>query len=48
MILAADIWGTNTLIGLFELEGGHLRSLREATFPSEDFGALEKIVQRFF
>jgi len=48
MILAGDVGGTKTLIGLFELEGGHLRSVREATFPSEDFGALEEILQLFF
>lgn len=48
MILAGDVGGTKTLIGLFELDGGHLRSVREATFPSEDFGALEEILQLFF
>ncbi len=48
MILAGDVGGTKTLIGLFEQEGGRLRSVREETFPSQDFGALEEILQRFF
>jgi glucokinase len=48
MILAGDVGGTKTLIGLFELEGGLLRSVHEETFPSQDFGALEEILQRFF
>jgi len=48
MILAGDVGGTKTLIGLFEQEGGRLRSVRKQTFPSQDFGALEEILQRFF
>ncbi len=48
MILAGDVGGTKTLVGLFEQEGSRLRSVREATFSSEEFGALEEILQRFF
>lgn len=47
MILAADIGGTKTLIGLFAPgpRGPHLR--RAARFPSRDFGAFEEIVAAF-
>jgi glucokinase len=48
MILAGDVGGTKTLIGLFELEGERLRSVREETFQSQDFGGLDEILQRFF
>ena len=48
MILAGDVGGTKTLIGLFKQDGSHLRSVREESFSSEQFGALEEILQRFF
>ncbi|NIO09330.1 MAG: glucokinase [Deltaproteobacteria bacterium] len=47
MILAGDVGGTKTLIGLFEKEGTQLRSLGMETYPSEDFGALEEILRKF-
>lgn len=47
MILAGDIGGTKTVIGLFEEAGGTLRAAREETFPSRSHGALEEILDRF-
>jgi glucokinase len=47
MILAGDIGGTKTVIGLFEEAGDGLRSVREETYPSRGFSSLEQIVHRF-
>lgn len=47
MILAGDIGGTKTVLGLFEEAGGTLRAAREETFPSRSHGALEEILDRF-
>ncbi len=47
MILAGDIGGTKTVIGLFEDAGGRLKVVREQTFPSQSHGTLEEILERF-
>jgi glucokinase len=47
MILAGDIGGTKTVIGLFEQAGGRLQAVREETFPSKSHASLEAILDRF-
>jgi len=47
MILAGDIGGTKTVIGLFEQAGDHLHAVREETFPSKSYATLEEILDRF-
>lgn len=47
MILAGDVGGTKTVIGLFEQAGDRLLAGREETFPSRDHGSLEAILDRF-
>lgn len=47
MILAGDVGGTNTRLGLFEHSKGKLRPLAEELFSSPDHPSLEKIVEIF-
>lgn len=47
MILAGDIGGTKTVIGLFEEAGNRPQAIRETTFPSRQFGTLEEVLDRF-
>lgn len=47
MIIAGDIGGTKTVIGVFEEVGDRLQATREETFPSGSHGALEEILERF-
>jgi glucokinase len=47
VILAGDVGGTKTLLGLFERVGGRLSSVREASFPSREHRSLEAIVEKF-
>ncbi len=47
MILAGDIGGTKTVIGLFEEAGNRLHAIREETFPSQSYGSLEAILDQF-
>jgi len=47
MILAGDIGGTSTRLGLFEWVGGQLRIVAEHTRPSRNYPALEHIVAEF-
>lgn len=47
MILAGDIGGTKTVIGLFEQAGSGLQAVREETFPSKSHATLEAILDRF-
>ncbi len=47
MILAGDIGGTKTVIGLFEESNHHLQAIREESFPSQSHGTLEEILDRF-
>ena len=46
-VLAGDIGGTKTRIGLFEMDAGGPRLVEEQTFVSDDFGGLEEIVVSF-
>ncbi|MBI2883010.1 MAG: glucokinase [Candidatus Methylomirabilis oxyfera] len=47
MILAGDIGGTKTVIGLFEEAGNRLHAIREDTFPSRNYSAFEEILNQF-
>jgi len=47
MILAGDVGGTKTLLGLFEHKGGRLRKVREASFHSQSAPSLTAIVDEF-
>ena len=47
MILAGDIGGTKTVIGLFDEVADRLHTVREETFPSKSYGALEEILDQF-
>jgi glucokinase len=46
-LLAGDIGGTKTALGLFENASGGLRSTREATFPSDAYASLDAMVREF-
>jgi glucokinase len=47
MILAGDIGGTKTNLGLFDASGGTLRSERQQSFPSKSHSGLEDIIKKF-
>jgi glucokinase len=47
MILAGDIGGTNTRLGLFEVQAGHLQLLCERVYPSREHENLDEIVRLF-
>jgi glucokinase len=47
MILAGDVGGTKTNLGLFDAASGTLRLLVQATFASADFPGLSPVVQAF-
>jgi glucokinase len=47
MILAADIGGTSSRIGVFELEGARVRSVTEAVYSSRGHAGLDEIVGAF-
>jgi glucokinase len=47
MILAGDIGGTKTNLGLFDVEGGALQGREQQSFPSREHVGLESIVQKF-
>jgi glucokinase len=47
VILAGDIGGTKTRLGLFSISGESLRSLSEQTFPSKDYDSVETIIRTF-
>jgi glucokinase len=47
MILAGDIGGTKTNLGLFDASGGTLRSERQQSFPSQSHSGLEEIIKKF-
>lgn len=48
MILAADVGGTKTLLGLFEPAGGRPpRVLREESLPSAEFDSFEALLDEF-
>jgi len=47
MILAGDVGGTNTRLGLFRQQARNLVSIAEERFPSQEFASLEVIVREF-
>jgi glucokinase len=47
MILAGDVGGTKTLLGLFTWSGGKLRKVREESFPSAESPSLESMIRVF-
>ena len=47
MILAGDIGGTNTRLGLFRSDGGRISAAATATYPSLEFDSLDEIVRKF-
>ncbi|HEX8088963.1 MAG TPA: glucokinase [Blastocatellia bacterium] len=47
MILAGDIGGTKTNLGLFDAGEDSLRLLRHQSFPSKEYTGLEAIISRF-
>ncbi|GIW41803.1 MAG: glucokinase [Candidatus Binatia bacterium] len=46
-VLAGDVGGTKTSLGLFRAEAGELALEREATYPSREFASLDEIVRDF-
>jgi glucokinase len=47
MLLAGDIGGTKTTLGLFPIDGSSERPEAKATFPSGEYNGLEEIAQEF-
>jgi glucokinase len=47
LVLAGDVGGTNTRLGLFEIGRGRLRPLSEKTYPSKNYKGLENILVDF-
>ena len=47
VLLAGDVGGTKTLLGLFRATAGELRCVREASFPSQRATSLPAMVQAF-
>jgi glucokinase len=47
VILAGDVGGTKTLLGLFRQVGGKLRCVREDSLPSQEFRSFEALVGEF-
>ena len=47
MILAGDIGGTKTVLGLFEDTVGGLRQVEEIVYGSQEHGAFEEILSNF-
>jgi glucokinase len=46
-VLAGDIGGTKTRLGVFEVEGSDCRMVEECSYPSRDYPGLGKIVADF-
>lgn len=47
MVLAGDVGGTKTLLGLFETVDGALRAARESSFPSQEYPSLQAMIGEF-
>jgi glucokinase len=47
MLIAGDIGGTKTLLGLYHPEKGPRQPIAKAEFRSGDFSNLEEIVHKF-
>jgi glucokinase len=48
LILAGDIGGTKTVIGLFEDTGDGLRQVEEIVYASQEHGSFEEILSKFY
>lgn len=46
-VLAGDVGGTKTRLGVFDVEGVRLETISERSYPSGDYAALDDIVQDF-
>ena len=46
-VLAGDIGGTKTRLAIFEVAGTQLETLAEQSFPSQDYAALEDVIDAF-
>ena len=46
-VLAGDIGGTKTRLGVFEVDGWVLQSTAEATYSSKQYDSLEAVIERF-
>ena len=46
-VLAGDIGGTKTNLGIFRVENNNVQSLFESTWVSADFNSLEEILEQF-
>lgn len=46
-ILASDVGGTKVIMALFRVEGDHLVSLAEKTYPSADYASFSDILKDF-
>jgi glucokinase len=47
IVLAGDIGGTNTRLGLFSSEKGVSTSIREMVYPSHEYKSLEEVLREF-
>lgn len=47
MLLAGDIGGTKTVLAIYEPKTGPRQPLKQATYPSQEYGSLEDIVSDF-
>jgi len=47
MLLAGDIGGTKTNVGIYSTDKGPREPLVEATFPSSQYPSLETLVSEF-
>lgn len=47
MILAGDVGGTKSVLGLFEQAGDHLALIREARFLNAEFASFDDIIESF-
>ncbi len=47
MILAGDVGGTKTYLGLFEVENGHARIVQSGAYKTHDYQGLEGIIRDF-
>jgi len=47
VLLAGDVGGTHTRLGLYTADAGPSRPLAEASFPSRDYASLESLARRF-
>ena len=47
LVLAGDVGGTKTRLGVFAVSAGNCRALSERTFSSRDYGGIEAILSGF-